>query len=218
MLIPREPRAQIDSTCWCAIEGQKRAVSGKVTNVSSTGLYISLSVDIPLRTLVHLITDCDEEKTYIVEEILSNPNKIIGRVVRGNRTAGYGILLPRSKQDRTRLSVLTFPCALNVECEAIGDAAVLVLSGILDVTGAAALDRVAKEALKETNNIVLVMSEVKSVLSSGVGVLISLFRDVNRRGGQLAIAGPSAEVERVLSVSRADRLVSCYSSEEEALA
>jgi anti-anti-sigma factor len=79
------------------------------------------------------------------------------------------------------------------------------------------LDRIAKEALKETKNLVLVMNEVESVLSSGVGVLINLFRDVRGRGGRLVIANPSYEVERVLSVSRADQLVSSYPTQEEAL-
>ena len=65
-------------------------------------------------------------------------------------------------------------------------------------------------------NIIVEMSDVKFVDSSGLGNIVRAFSTVKDAGGQLKLAGISDKVEGVLSITKLSSVFEKYSNVEEA--
>jgi stage II sporulation protein AA (anti-sigma F factor antagonist) len=66
-------------------------------------------------------------------------------------------------------------------------------------------------------NLVLDLSRVSFIDSSGLGVILGRYRRLRALGGEVAIVNPSPSVNRLLILAGLHRLVRFYGSEEEAL-
>lgn len=84
------------------------------------------------------------------------------------------------------------------------------LTGELDHHNAAAirqeLDRLLAPGIRE---LVLDLSGVSFMDSSGIGVVLGRYRTMEERGGKLAIAGANGYVERILRMAGVLSLVEC---------
>ena len=107
---------------------------------------------------------------------------------------------------------------MKFETSPIGD-------GIAAVRGVGRLNMVSAPALRETvavalaagrTRIVIDLSGVDFVDSSGLGALIGCLKSARQVGGDLRIAQPTAQVEMVLQLSNLDRVLKSYGSTEEA--
>ncbi|GGK98367.1 anti-sigma factor antagonist [Salinibacterium xinjiangense] len=107
---------------------------------------------------------------------------------------------------------------MKFETSPIGD-------GIAAVRGVGRLNMVSAPALRETvavalaagrTRIVIDLSGVDFVDSSGLGALIGCLKSARQLGGDLRIAQPTAQVEMVLQLSNLDRVLKSYGSTEEA--
>lgn len=67
-------------------------------------------------------------------------------------------------------------------------------------------------------NLILNMSEVTFLDSSGLGVILGRYKRITSQGGSMALVGVSPAVRRVLEFSGMTRLSRLYDSEAEALA
>ena len=77
--------------------------------------------------------------------------------------------------------------------------------------------------LKETTdsnkkNIIVDLSKVKYVNSSGIGSLISGFTSIKNAGGELVLSGLSPKIKGVLSITKLNSIFKIYDSQEEAAA
>jgi|SRR5581483_3701863 anti-anti-sigma factor len=79
------------------------------------------------------------------------------------------------------------------------------------------LRRVILEALNHTNRIVLNLSWVAHIDSSGLGALVSLFVSARNRRAQIKLAALSANARLVLSVTKVNQLFEIYDSTEAAI-
>lgn len=70
---------------------------------------------------------------------------------------------------------------------------------------------------KEGNRVVLNLSEVDFIDSSGLGVIISLLKTVVNNKGSFALCGIKAPILNLFSVTRLDRVFQVYETEEEAI-
>lgn len=66
-------------------------------------------------------------------------------------------------------------------------------------------------------NLVLNLSRVSFIDSSGLGVILGRYRRLKAAGGEVAIVNPSPAVNRLLELAGLHKLVRFYASEEEAL-
>jgi anti-sigma B factor antagonist len=71
--------------------------------------------------------------------------------------------------------------------------------------------------IQSAMRVVLDMSAVQFVDSSGLGVILSLLRQLNARGGDLKIFGLSKAVRTLFELVRIHRVVEIYNTKEEAL-
>ena len=71
---------------------------------------------------------------------------------------------------------------------------------------------------EETKKLIIDLSQVPYLDSSGVGVLLSLFKFMKTRGGSLAIANPNEKIRRVFDVTKMTEIIPAYETTEEAVA
>lgn len=95
---------------------------------------------------------------------------------------------------------------------------VIRLHGRLDLVSARGLRSCVAGAVERgTARIVVDLTDVEFIDSSGVGALIGGLRQTRENAGELRIAGAGAQVTEVLSITTIDRIMRPYQSAEEAL-
>ncbi len=93
----------------------------------------------------------------------------------------------------------------------------LALKGELDVSSSAALE----EELQRVNGasvIVLDLTDLEFIDSTGLGVLVKTHQRLREEGDQLAIVEGSGQVKRLLELTGLDRQLTLIASVEELLA
>jgi anti-sigma B factor antagonist len=97
------------------------------------------------------------------------------------------------------------------------DATVVVLSGEVDLQHSPQLHATLVDiAAGRPKRLILNLSQVNYMDSSGVGTLVELLRRVNAYKGKLALVGMTERVRSVFEVTKLDRFFSIHPSEEEA--
>ena len=98
------------------------------------------------------------------------------------------------------------------------DAIVVVVAGELTLREAPEFHSDLLELCEESPKILVVeLSEVSFIDSSGVGTLTDVFRKMNKRGGRLALVGLRKMVRSVFEITRLDQFLAIFDTEEEAL-
>ena len=88
----------------------------------------------------------------------------------------------------------------------------------LDMSNAAEFKRAIAPHLKAGDRIVIDMTAVDFVDSSGLGAIISCLRDLSARGGDLALCAVQRRVNALFSLVRLQRIVGIFDTADEALA
>lgn len=70
---------------------------------------------------------------------------------------------------------------------------------------------------KGYNKVFLVLSDVESIDSFSLGVIVNILKSVSSSGGFFALVSPNEKVERVLSLTNLDRIVKIYDTISEAM-
>ena len=77
-------------------------------------------------------------------------------------------------------------------------------------------DQISDYLANDKKNIIIDMSDVKFVDSSGLGNIVRAYSTVKDAGGQLKLAGISNKVEGVLSITKLSSVFDQYPTVEEA--
>lgn len=87
------------------------------------------------------------------------------------------------------------------------DSTVLAISGELDATTAPeirpALDALAEE---KPNRVIVDLTQLRLIDSSGVGAIVSLFKRVRANGGQFEVQGVNGQPLSIFQVLRLDKV------------
>ncbi|WP_420364498.1 STAS domain-containing protein [Curtobacterium sp. L3-7] len=95
--------------------------------------------------------------------------------------------------------------------EAQTDAAVLECKGRLNMVSAPAFrETVAKVVGDGRHRVVVELSAVDFMDSSGLGALVGCLKTARQAGGDLRIAAPSDQVSMVLKLSNIDKILRTY--------
>ncbi len=87
----------------------------------------------------------------------------------------------------------------------------------LDASNAGELKRDIAPVLEANTKLVLDLSRLRFVDSSGLGTFISCLRKLNAKGGDLKLCGMSKQVRAVFELVRMHRIFEIYETKEEAV-
>jgi stage II sporulation protein AA (anti-sigma F factor antagonist) len=109
--------------------------------------------------------------------------------------------------------------ALKIERTVQENVLILRLRGEIDLKTAPDLRRALEQGLlgAQVQNVVLNLSDVTFIDSSGIGVLLGRYKELKQSEGQLIIVAPRPHVDTVLQLSGLGRVIPFADSEEEAL-
>jgi len=109
---------------------------------------------------------------------------------------------------------------LRIETERIDDTLLARIEGELDMTTAGSfreeIDRFI-DARDGVKHLVLGLSRLTFVDSSGLGAILGRYRRISERGGRMVAAGVPAHISKLLSLSGLQRIIRTYDCEAEAL-
>jgi anti-sigma B factor antagonist len=107
---------------------------------------------------------------------------------------------------------------LSIEGHAMGDRTVLSVRGELDLYTAPALrDRVLAAADEGQRRLVIDLSGVPFMDSSGLGVIVACLKRLRETGGDLAlVTAPGSPPSKLLSLTGLDRAIPTFSTPDEA--
>ncbi|MBT2503826.1 STAS domain-containing protein [Curtobacterium sp. ISL-83] len=95
--------------------------------------------------------------------------------------------------------------------QATSEAAVLECSGRLNMVSAPAFrEAVAAVVAEGRTKVVVELSGVEFMDSSGLGALVGCLKTARQAGGDLRIAAPSEQVQMVLQLSNIDKILRTY--------
>ncbi len=105
-----------------------------------------------------------------------------------------------------------------MEMHTEGKYLVISLEGELDIENSSSLKgEVRNKVSSEYPNLVIDLTKVSYVDSSGLGTLIALQKDARFNGGALSVVGASEQIKRVMKMTNIDKLFELYDTLEEAL-
>lgn len=100
-----------------------------------------------------------------------------------------------------------------------GAVRVVHLHGPVDVSGAMALrDLLGEQIDSPAARILLDLSDVNLIDSSGIGILVTAHRRADGQGARFGLAGATGTVARVFEMTRTNKLLSIYDTVDEGVA
>jgi anti-anti-sigma factor len=99
-----------------------------------------------------------------------------------------------------------------------GSCTIVTLGGYIDLSTRKQLRDVLAAAAKGTSHLVVDMSRLGFMDSTGLSVLVEVHRRLDGRGGTLALAAPQPIVAKVLQISGLDQVLAVHASLTQALA
>ncbi|MEU7585602.1 STAS domain-containing protein [Micromonospora sp. NPDC049230] len=94
---------------------------------------------------------------------------------------------------------------------------VVEVAGDLDMSTTPELrDRLREVVRSGAQSVVVDLSGVGFMDSSGLGILVVAYKDLRERGGSLALAGVAPPVRTVLSITSVDRVIDVFDTVNDA--
>jgi anti-sigma B factor antagonist len=107
---------------------------------------------------------------------------------------------------------------MAIAADVAGEVTVLTVPvEALDASNSAEFKRDVAPVLESTTKLVLDLSRVRFVDSSGLGAFISCLRKMNAKGGDLKLSGMSKQVRAVFELVRMHRIFDIQATREEAV-
>ena len=95
---------------------------------------------------------------------------------------------------------------MNIETRETGGAVVVALSGEVDLQHSPRLRKVLMDLLQLKRTVIVDMSAVAYIDSSGIASLVEAYQTARRQTGRFTLAAISAPAMRVLQLARLDRV------------
>ncbi len=108
---------------------------------------------------------------------------------------------------------------MKIDTRTVGEVKILDCSGKITLgEGTMAIRNTVREVLKGGGKkIVLNLSEVNYIDSSGIGELVSTFTTVTNAGGQLKLLNLTKKIQELLAITKLLTVFSVYQSEQDAV-
>ena len=96
-------------------------------------------------------------------------------------------------------------------------ASIVVFTGEIDLESSPAARETLLKCFEHTGNVIVDLSDVSYIDSSGVASLVEALQAAKKQGSQFALAAVSEPTRRVLELARLDKVFTLYDSVELAL-
>ena len=96
-------------------------------------------------------------------------------------------------------------------------ASVVTFTGEVDLESSPAAREILLKCLESTSKVIVDLSEVSYIDSSGVASLVEALQAAKKNGSQFAMAAVSEPTRRVLELARLDKVFTLYDSVDEGL-
>lgn len=106
---------------------------------------------------------------------------------------------------------------MEITCIPTEQANILTLSGRLDGRNPRILKEKLTKELRTNNRIILDLSGVIYIDSTGLGVLVGGLKKAMRQEGDIRLVNPSNEVRMLMELTRVDKVFLIYSNQETAI-
>ncbi|GAB6139160.1 STAS domain-containing protein [Halanaerobaculum tunisiense] len=107
---------------------------------------------------------------------------------------------------------------MEITVKELEDSLVVELAGEFDLHTADDFSEEIETRIKQGyNKIILDLAKVEFIDSSGIGAIISKYKDLTNQGGVLTAVNLTPQVERIFEVSGIFRIVDVYSTRQEAV-
>ena len=107
---------------------------------------------------------------------------------------------------------------MKINSKEVGDICILEIEGEVDAEHSVHLKKAIVKAREDyAKNFILDLSRVSFIDSTGLGVLISLMRYLNEKGGRLKLAGLQEEVRSIFEITRLYKVFDLSPNAEAAL-
>jgi anti-sigma B factor antagonist len=107
---------------------------------------------------------------------------------------------------------------MDIHVQWVGDVAVVTVPGEdLDASNAADFKRAMAPVVEANTQVVIDLSRLRFVDSSGLGAFISFLRRLNAKGGDLKLCGMSKGVRAVFELVRMHRVFEIFPTTREAV-
>ena len=107
---------------------------------------------------------------------------------------------------------------MEVAVERVGDVAVAAVPvEELDASNVTEFKRDMAPILQAQTELILDLSRLRFVDSSGMGAILSCLRQLSAKGGDLKLCGMSRQVQTVFELVRMHRIFDIYATQEEAV-
>jgi anti-anti-sigma factor len=111
------------------------------------------------------------------------------------------------------------PAYASFDLDHVHGCAVVVATGEIDLCTSPGLREALSSAAESADRIIIDLTGVTMLDSTGIGVLMrALRRNHHRQDGTLCLVGPAGSVRKVLDITHVSRLFPIYRSVEEAVA
>jgi anti-sigma B factor antagonist len=96
-------------------------------------------------------------------------------------------------------------------------ASVVAFTGEVDLESSPAAREILLKCLESTSKVIVDLSKVSYIDSSGVASLVEALQAAKKNGSQFALAAVSEPTRRVLELARLDKVFTLYDSVDEGL-
>ena len=93
----------------------------------------------------------------------------------------------------------------------------LAVQGEIDASSSIHLEKALKEAMSQSQKIIVDMSELEYISSAGLGVFMSILQDLEQRNIQMVLFDLKQKVIEVFDILGLDQLMNIKATKEEAL-
>ena len=108
--------------------------------------------------------------------------------------------------------------SLDIQVEQMGDSAVISVRGEVDLYSSPALRQEIKKQVKKKPDVLVVeLSRVEYMDSSGVATLVEGLKNIGKKGGRLKLAGLTDPVRQVFKFAHLDKVFDIYPDLDKAL-
>ncbi|NJC71208.1 STAS domain-containing protein [Planosporangium thailandense] len=109
------------------------------------------------------------------------------------------------------------PLPWSASVKALGDAAIVELSGDLDLLTAARLRAVVTQTCAGHRHVVIDLANVRLIDSTALGILVRAHQTARSKGGHLCLAAPSQFIIAVLQTMRLQPVFPIFAGSEQAM-
>ena len=164
-------------------------------------------------------TASEKQAQAIVAADIINHKRVVEALVMRKMTWGHYQLRLTEERDRHAVELVKSRAkGTKIETSLTGPIATVKVRGNIDIGSAARMASAIKQAAKQCDMILMDLTAVNTIASSGLGLLIETFKECQSLGKSLKfLVDPQSYLVQALALAHLDEVLDIYTTREEAV-